>query len=537
MSYYRKCMPFYDSSIKYQHISLVKVYLICLFAYFVSNCGILFVHGVFWDDWCLYENPIGIHQILEGIGAEWKIPIHVCLLELSHQIGMDVVNLYRLIILILGFFNVIFYIDILRHLKIENSSVIWITLLFASWPLGFAHMLMCCFGYQLGLFLQLLTICVFLRTRIKCRIFGGVLVCIFEFFASLCLPSVILLWLGFLLYMALSPIIRCFDFSGKYIKFCTCRMVKYLVYFFPCVLYWIVKNIFMKSTGLYASEGYNTFSLMSLVQLPLNLVKCFNTSILFEFKIVYIVFGSLILFSLFFFIFLIVTFLLRNVRDSDNGKYLKIKVIICLYFFTCGIAAYLLVDKVYVFDDVADRHAILSYLGFCPLLYYFVHLLHKKKEYVRLVLLFFVCLSCTYSIIQYTEAIRLSQRNDAIVQFFCQNELPQGNVIVCEKNPTIKSNFYSWSGLYNKATGKQDRYFLCVEDGKMYDDNGFRKTMYHQSDATFGEPTIAILFFQEETSKSISATLKRMYYYYTNKTKYNQSLLNSFIISYKSLRL
>ena len=147
-------------------------------AYLVANVLILFVRGVFWDDWAFYEHPEGIKQTLIGIGAPWRIGFHLSLLNLSHFLGIDMVIPYRILIFVIGLLNVLLFRSILKYWSL-NKEIIWYsTLLFAVWPLGYAHLEMCCFAYQVGLLLQLISILLFHRFNEKKQLYL-IYICLF----------------------------------------------------------------------------------------------------------------------------------------------------------------------------------------------------------------------------------------------------------------------------------------------------------------------------------------------------------------------
>lgn len=500
--------------------------------YLISNIGWLLVHGVFWDDWVIYENPVGMEQVLSEIGNIWMKPFHMFLFNISYQLNTDVILIYRVIILFVGWGNLLLYYSILKQLDFNRIFVLLSTLMYASWPLGYSHMLMCCVFYQIGVLSQLITIYLFnvyVKDKIKdfvSTVVLFILIFLFQFFASACLQSTIVFWFGYLCVMTTSQTYNDISLSYRYAMIWVKKFLCYLLFFVPCLVFWGLKMAYMVPYGQYGD--YNTITSTTVIYAPINsIVPVFNT-VSFLIRQFSFVFSSILFFLVFLIILLVLCLLFKN--NSYNTKFIRFPVIIsfCFMFF-CAIEAYVLVAKIPTFDHVNDRFCIILAL-IVPLI--IVSIITNYSNTPLKLAFAFVSVFCTYSISQSVEGIRLSHRNDAIMEFFRQNELPSGNVLVAEECPKIRSNYYSWAGLYYTATGHQDRCFECTDVGVMADDEKNFIEMNHQKDAKSGSAKNLIYFVDEYSSKSYNATFRRLLLYFTDITKYRQALLDDFHIKW-----
>ena len=136
--------------------------------YLISNILLLFVHGIFWDDWTLYHDAKAIEQqFFQGNGAIIFGYIHLYLQGLT----FNTILLYRILILLIGWGCVLSFYKILKtSFKIDISASFYIAALYATFPLGYAHMTMICLPYQIGLLLQLIAIQLFYSIKDKFNI-------------------------------------------------------------------------------------------------------------------------------------------------------------------------------------------------------------------------------------------------------------------------------------------------------------------------------------------------------------------------------
>jgi hypothetical protein len=498
-------------------------------AYLVANVLILFVRGVFWDDWVFYENPEGIRMIFNGVGAPWQIGLHLSLLDFSHFLGIDQVFLYRILIFIIGFLYILLFRSILSYWTL-NKEIIWYsTLLYAVWPLGYAHVEMCCFAYQVGLLLQLISILLFHLYNSKKSLYIILLFACSQFLASMFLTSSIVLWLGYLFVYTYREVVLPDSLKNIFgFLFNKNRLLNFL-WFIPCIVLFAIKSVLWQPQGLYAAESYNSVTANSLLMLPLNILFAFANTIGALFTQFAGIMQSKQLVLVVLMLLAAIWLILRRVSFNDEREKLSSKTLIAfVLLFLSAIGAYVAIGKVPKFDSMDDRHGIFIPFVLVAFIVLAGNHLVKEGKWRRIILMLFVSISMTYSFSQYAECIRHSHRNDAIVLMFKNTPLPAGNVIVAEAESSIPSVFYSWSGLYHIATGLQDKFFMTISVGDRYKQENFISEMYNQKDVIPGKPEIGIFISNE--SKSFTKTILLEYLYRINPTKYSEYLQKEFNI-------
>jgi len=220
---------------------------------------------------------------------------------------------------------------------------------------------------------------------------------------------------------------------------------------------------------------------------------------------------------------------LKKISFTEEREKISSKMNIAfVLLFLSSIGAYVAIGKIPKFDTMNDRHGI--FIPFILVTFIVININHivKMGEWRKIILILFVSIAMTYSFSQYAECIRHSHRNDAIVLMFKNTPLPVGNVIVAEAESSIPSVFYSWSGLYHKATGLQDKFFMTITVGERYEQENFISEMYNQKDVIPGKPKIGI--FISDESKSFSKTMLLESLYRLNPTKYIEHLQKEFDI-------
>ena len=498
-------------------------------AYLVANVLILFVRGVFWDDWAFYENPEGIRQILTGVGAPWRIGFHLYMLNLSHFLGIDMVLPYRILIFIIGLLNVLLFSAILKYWNLKKEIIFYSTLLYAVWPLGYAHIEMCCFVYQVGLLLQLTSILLFHIYNENKRLYIIPLFACSQFLATMFLNSSIVLWLGYLFVYTYRDINIPDSFKNtiSYI-FNKTRLYNFL-WFIPCIVLFAIKSIFWHPQEIYATEAYNAITVNSLLMLPLNILFSFTNTI----KALFTQFTGILSSKLLLLVALLVlsAFWLLFRKGPFDGQKKKITsktLIIFVLLFLSAIGAYVAIGKIPEFDTMDDRHGIFIPFVLVTFVALLINNVIKGQKWRRMIFVLCVSVSMTYSFSQYIKFIYYSHQNDVIVSMFKNTPMPPGNVIVAETEFNTLSNFYTWAGLYKMGTGHQDKCFMMVNVGKFFDQEEYLVEMHNQKDATPGEPSIGI--FINDESKQYAKTLLRECYYRINSTKYRESLQAEFDI-------
>lgn len=501
-------------------ISIKFILLLSIFSYMAANTLILFLHGVFWDDWCMYENVDGIREITNGIGAKWQYPMHIFLLDLAHTFNVDVVLIYRVIVYLIGIINVVLFCQVLKNFKFSNGFILWSTLIFSVWPLGYSHMLLCCFQYQPGVLFQLFALVFLPRFLEKRQGFLYILIFVFQFIASLFLQSTIVLWFGVLCLSSVYITHDKYSLSWKYLGIIIHQFISLSYLFIPCLIYWVLRLFFWMPSGYYAMNSYNEVSVVHIIKAPILILSSLLDS-LCSILVIAVNITSAIPYAIFFILLSVVIYLCMIRRNTNYSISKNSQILYCFSILYCFcIGAYVLVGKVQIHDSVNDRNGILLPLSVVPMI---VALL----SYVRHVVLHRLFLSGIYSLLmmgtlfQYIEMLEASQKNDAIIEFFTHNTLQEGNIRVEDVTSHADlTPFYSWSGMYKKATKKQDH---CFSDDKgiIYDTGWFLSSMYNQRDATVGDPNQTIIISGKPSDKDV---LVSFVFGLLNEKKYKEAI-------------
>lgn len=501
--------------------------LLASIIYIVSNILILFVDGVFWDDWCIYNNSIGLKQITDGVGATWQYPLHASLMTFSEDIGINVMLFYRALIFIFGLLDVfLFYSVVNQYFKSQYVSY-YATILFAAWPLGYSHMMICCFVYQLGFFFQLISLLLISKVLQNSNIFLSILIIVSQFLASLCLQSTIVFWFGVLFVITVIKNYSRLEYSILCLKFLLKDFLFVLFYFTPCIVYWGLRLLYWMPTGEYASSGYNHLS----IGLLLNSFSALSASIVetghFIFVQISNVFCSPLVLVVVLVIFIgLLLYAEPNKNNESNPFKRHLFLLLIIYVFSIG--AYVLVGKTQTYGNLGDRHGILLTLSIMPGITYIVFCLIRRSICRHVVMLFLVSVFIVNSLYQYVVMIEASQKNDAIMSFFKEQIIPDGNISVVDNTPYPHFvPFYAWSGMYRYVSNKQDRCF-SAEDGTFLDGQWFLSEMYNQKDAKPGNSKCVLII---SSSLNYTLVLKNVLHKIINTQKYNDNINKTYRIA------
>lgn len=498
-----------------------------LLLYVFTNGMIFLVHGVYWDDLTLFHvDRDAIYQQFYGNGAIYCGYLHILLQNTANP-----VFIYHFLIFLIGLCNVYLFGIVLKEVDVSESIVFYSSLLFAVYPLGYAHMTMICLPYQIGLLFLLLSMLIYLRINKQYN--HGLLLLYFMtmFISSAFLPSVIVFCFGIICVMSVVRTWSLAEWSWTYLGKLMFTGLKEIIFFVPCLIYWTFRKLYFMPTGIYAAYGHNTITIDNAVRFPLSFVESVRRLLEWLLSMPYEISGSL--FLIFMCGILIIVFYLltkkSNIKIYDGEVNSLLLIFSFLYIF--GIAAYLLVNDIQRYNSMEDRHAILLQLSvpvIIALISYKISNGYKYKESFMSVILSIFVLT---SLVQYCNAIIESQKNDAVIKFFQTTPLSEGNVRIFDYYDRFEcTRFYTYAGLYREATGKQDRCFQVNEDS-LYDTPEFRTVGYNQKDALSGPIGNNIKVSRTEY-KFYKYVVLNTIHYYTNKQKYYERLDRVFSVNF-----
>ncbi len=502
---------------------------IVVFVYIIANALIFLVHGVFWDDLTILNaSKEAILEQYIGNGMPWTGYLHCFMQQLPHT-----VLLYHTLLFVIGLANVFLFRAILKHMPLSESTQWYSSLLFAAYPLGFAHMAMICFSYNLGFMLELIAILLLLCNQPKFHVLRYVLFFMVQFLASMFLPSTIVLIFGVILLVAYLATSENANWSFVYAKEYVAKTLKMVIYFIPCLAFWAIKQLYFKPIGSYAAADYNSFSLRKTLDYPISLLNSVLNTFGYWIDNASAVCGSITAVILFAVLTYVLYRLIKNNEDDNQEERFVPLLISSAFIFVCGITAYNLVGDVPTYFTMEDRHAILLQMAAPLLLCALVCICCKNDKMRKIAFSGIVSVFMIGAISQYYVAIQESQKNDAVSLYFANHELNPGMVWVIDKHDPMNSvRFYTYAGLYYRATGKQDHCFI------VNDYNGADSTVltlaYNQADAIIADTTnfIIVESNQYKFDKQVLLNVKD---YYLNRNKYFDRLQRTFYVREQAL--
>lgn len=497
--------------------------------YAIANALILLVHGGFWDDLTILNaSKEAILEQYIGNGMPWTGYMHCFMQQLPHT-----VLLYHALLFGIGLANVYLFKAILKRMPLSTSTQWYASLLFAAYPMGFAHMAMICFSYNLGFMLELIAILLLLRNQPKFNVLRYALFFVVQFLASMFLPSTIVLIFGAILLVAYMTTREHAAKNWAYAKEWVVKALKMVVYFVPCLVFWVIKQLYAQPVGNYAAGEYNSFSIRKTLGYPKSLLDSVLNTVDYWIDNASAVCGSIVMVIVFSVLAYAIYRIIKN-RKEDNQEERFVPILLGgVWMFVCGITAYNLIGDVPMYGTMEDRHAILLQAAAPVLLCALVGLAVKREKMRKVVFSGIAAVFMVGAMSQYCIAIAESQKNDAVSQYFAAHELNPGTVWVIDKYDPMESlRFYTYSGLYYRVTGRQDHSFI------VNDNTGAVPALltleYNQKDATITGITNFIMVEPDAYTleKQVFFNVKD---YYLNKRKYNERVQRTFVVKEQEL--
>lgn len=257
-------------------------YITAIIIYIFIVHGFLLINdGIYWDDW-LWINPTNNHLEIDRMvsaanemGTVITFWLHIWLVEF---LGYRIVTFIAIIIAGI----LVFLIG--QHKKIlDHSDALFVALITVSYPAFQTWILLSTANYVFYYALFLLGVFISLKSEIYRGTLRIILVAfaILLFFLSFNLNSLLVFYFGFLLLLfCLNYRHNGLSWKQALILFISRRL--YLI-FLPFI-YWIVKEVFFPSHGLYADYNRFTFSPFKLLHNIILFIYCgvykqFNTAL------------------------------------------------------------------------------------------------------------------------------------------------------------------------------------------------------------------------------------------------------------------
>jgi hypothetical protein len=451
-------------SVLNDHPAACDLFLLTL-AYTIAHGLMLLNHGVFWDDWILYNMDTAIILgTFDQAGSVWTAYLHL-LVSSAGASG------YRAVVFACYLIAAWCLFGVLSRLNIGRYERLFIVIFFAIFPVNSARIAMInmpsAFCYAL-FFCGFWMTSRYIRTRSPWPRVAAILLLFVSFSANSLLVFYLLIILYIMYYERPEPMSL-----SSWLRLAP-RFADYLL--LP-ILFWLVKITFMKPYGLY--EGYNQIG-VSITAFFSSLYHAFHASF---FSVIYHVFGDpfipafqydnlnfgnvspLLMYGL---ALLIAAFLLYNYRHGRNKQNI-ILLLLGVFIFYLGIIPYAVVGKFpanFPFQlDWGSRHQLLVPLGAAFMLVYTTKILVNSQIAVRLALLVFTIAFISANIYNYAAFQRDWYKQVSLMENFRLLPIMGTDTSFLIDDGTLHLNanrrsyrFYEYSGLFKMAFGDEKRF-------------------------------------------------------------------------------
>ncbi len=471
-----------------KNISKTEAVLITVL-YTIAFGIIIFNDGIYHDDWVIFnQDSTSVKEFFKEIGffLHWTAYFHNFLLSFKTGIFIE-----RFLIFLSFLLAAFLFHNILKKIKeIDSNSRIFITLLFALFPVNFARIALCNIHHSLSYFMffagfWFVTICLGSR-----KIIFRILALLFLFFSfstnSFLVFYIIVIF--YILYYEKKNINSIYAFF--------LRIIKYTDFLLLPILFWIIKYLFFKPYGeLYAE--YNILSITHIICSPVASMLAFYSSFLepitmsFSFNITALLFIILLGFVLYFIIKNRYYNNTTNVNESKNFIFLLIGA----GGFIIAVFPYITVGKIPMIGNWQSRHQLLIPLGASFILYFGLRIIMKEfglKYKIQVLVLSIIVVSfVTNNFINY-----LSYQKDwfkvlALIENLKTDNLIKENTTFLWEDRTLGMNAnnrvyreFEIHGIVRYALGSDTRffadlkYFSDFEELKKYFERN-KITIYH----------------------------------------------------------
>ena len=390
-----------------------KNYFYFTILYFIANILLLLnLQGVYWDDWTIYNQSFDSKAILFNdiqFGIKGTYSLYV-----NDLVNSIVVN--RIFIFVSYFIMAILYYNILLTIKfITVKDAFWLTMFFMLIPVNHAKLLISIAPFSLPLLLFFIAFYLLSKYLTNKIILYRILILVL-FYMSFDTNSILVFYVIVLFYIFYQEFY--FIWNIHNIK---SFLVKYIDFVILPIIYFIIKMIYFRPTGIY--EGYNMISLKGILLFPYFLMKSF-------YETLYLGLNNTIFALVPFILIIFLLFCKNKTLDILYSRKLLSKLIyLGISFFIVAVFAYCLIGKLPGFFYTYSRFQILTPLSFSFIIYFslllFVKVFNIKKviflTIIWTLLLSFIIQNINYQLSYikhyiYTEAIKENIKDNEIIK-------------------------------------------------------------------------------------------------------------------------
>lgn len=445
-----------------KYIFKSDTFLISLF-YSLAYGIILFNDGLFIDDWCLYH--VGRPAIMTMTSSYGK-PLDGY--YFTSILSFNTMLAPRLVIFFSFLFSALFLNRILKEIsQISDGSRLSIVILFAIFPVNFARIILDLSMYALSYFAFFLGFWLFvnyLKTNNIILRFVSLIVFFLSFTTESFLVFYAVSFLLFILYKEKNSIRTAGDLMV--------RLSRYADFLVIVPAFWIMKTVFLKQSGIYATYNHITFG--SIISSPLRSIGVFNESFIGVMNSAFGIFFSNISLSVIFG-FAVLVFLSKTaLAEMGSGKHdIKLFFLGIILFFT-AVFPYLAVEHIPRFSDWDSRNQLLLPLGASFVLYYGLKLFCNRLKWGSEARLFSYALIIVL-FISLNFSVYLDYQKDwfkqlSLVENFRSSRIMKDNSTFIFDDQAADMNalgryyrFYEYTGLMKLAFNDETRFGIGLD--------------------------------------------------------------------------
>lgn len=483
------------------HSDILKITI----TYFLSNMFLLISIGVYWDDWTLFSHSKEtIINTFNQTGYGFAGYFHTWMINHANPFMV-----YRVSTFFIYFISLFLIKKIFESLNfINKNDALLLTLLAAVLPVNFAKITFICFPYGLGYIFFLCgtyTFLIFHSNRfLLLRIISLVL-----FFVSFIVNS-------FLVFYIIVPFLILYKMSVFSLKKIFNEFLKYADFIILPVVFWVIKNILMSSSGTY--EKYNKFrGLFALLQVFFMSIKEAVLDV-FTVSFTFLINNSalILLFSI-----PIYFYFKKIISKEDNSKRSYVLFLLGWVLFFFAFIPYVLVGKVPQFYELwNDRHLLSAPFIFPFIILYGLKIF--KKEFSighNLYVLIYTVIVITFICMNLAKYYQF--QIDWIKQVAIINTMKESDIIRDNSTFIVKDNatsmnvdnriyrFYELNGMARKAFGNSSRLLVPFHEKLSFfkDENAVKNFInnheYNMADYKISKPEYVIEINKSENSVTI----------------------------------
>lgn len=435
--------------------------------YIFSQGLLLFVSGLWWDDWG-YINK-NWDYLLE-VFLQSSLPLQAYI-DASLWLLPD--GAYRILVFLYFYVGSLLVYAIMKKIDTFSAqTAFWITLLYITIPINDVRITWICYGYSLGLFafwIAFYLVTLWQGKRGKKAVIMRVLslsVLVFSFNTE----SIMLMTLLILLYLYYERLKEKWRWSevGNNIKKCFKAILSYADFLLAPIVFYFGKHMLFPGYGIYGGHNYVDWRALPslLLRSPIYALTIIKEMVLNYINVLsnYVVLIILIMVILCYFWNFYRKKRRESIKFNEEGNYDRLIVMLLMgvFCFYAGFFAYVIRSQgAFATTGTGGRNALLLGIGTAITFYYLVHII-CRKEIRNIILVTIITIGIGHFNLAY-----LDWQEDYYQQLRFRAEVPENQDIMnndtflCLYNyPAVTSAFYQFNGNSLAATGEETRFYL-----------------------------------------------------------------------------